>query len=218
MTGLERLSAADLDPDDAAWWEAPAPVERRPDLRAEARARTGFTAALSRLELDAAALSRHAPGTTDRAGRLADMQSTVEAAARLAELRRQLARTEAWLLRAAAHTSRDHDLPREGMLADGRRWEVKRAQDRKAWDHPRWQADARMQVLSGLPGEVVNPDTGEAVDLWKLLEGIEAVHGSGPPRVGQLKALGLDPGDYCETVPGAWGLRLSDPDAAPAGD
>jgi hypothetical protein len=132
----------------------------------------------------------------------------------LAEVRRRLAELEAVLVRAAAITARDHNLPRQGVFADGRLWELKRGQDRKAWDHDSWQADARRQILSGLPEQLVNPDTGEGVDVAELLAAVENVHGAGAPKVGVLKKLGLDPGDYCEQVAGTWGLKVSAPGSA----
>lgn len=128
------------------------------------------------------------------------------------DVRRLLAETEAALARTVG---RDEMAPREGVLPDGRRYEVRKGANRKAWDHDRWREDVRAQVLSGV-GPLVDTDTGEAVDPWALLQAVQEAHGAGAPRVGALKALGLDVGDYCETVPGPWGLQVTgSPGVAP---
>lgn len=112
----------------------------------------------------------------------------------------------------------------EGELPDGRQFAVRRTADRKAWNHEDWQYDARSkvadQVLADLPEAVVDPSTGEAVSLPSVIllamASIEAVHGAGAPKVTALKALGLDPGDYCETVRGNWTVDAIALDRTPA--
>ena len=105
------------------------------------------------------------------------------------------------------------DLGREGVLEDGRAFKIRRGQNRKGWDHERWQHDARAAVLADadVPAEVVDPRTGELVNLHPVLTALQGVHGSTGPRVGALRAMGLDPEDYCETTPGAWGVEFTDP-------
>jgi hypothetical protein len=112
----------------------------------------------------------------------------------------------------------------EGELPDGRAFTVRRTADRKAWHHDAWQHDARAkvadQLLADVPEELVDPSTGEAVPVGGLMLGamaaIEAVHGAGAPKVTMLKALGLEPGDYCETVRGNWTVDAIALDRTPA--
>lgn len=96
----------------------------------------------------------------------------------------------------------------EGELPDGRQFKMHRTADRKAWRHDDWQRDARRAVLDhlALPPELVNPEDGEFVNLYQVMDAIEAVHGAQAPRSTNLRALGLEPGDYCETVRGNWKL------------
>lgn len=120
----------------------------------------------------------------------------------------------------------------EGTLSDGRTFTVRRKTDRKAWDHDRWQHDARAKVLDFVTEHsrldeavayVVDSESGEMVDDLDLtalvqdaMTAIESVHGAGAPRVTVLKGLGLDPGDYCETVKGAWTMDAIAPNPTPA--
>lgn len=122
----------------------------------------------------------------------------------LQDLRRSLAQTEGLL---AMRAGRDEATPRDGVLPDGRHYEVRRGTTRKAWDHDGWKHDVRAQVLSGV-GEVVDTSTGEQVDVHALVAAVQEVHGSSAPRVTALKRLGLEPDTYCESVPGTWGVRV----------
>lgn len=110
---------------------------------------------------------------------------------------------------------------REGELPDGRPFVLRRTADRKAWDHDRWKHDVRQVLVdmyqprpegSAAPSAMVNADTGEEFDLARLLQEViqaaQIVHGATAPKSTTLKALGLDPGDYCETVRGNWTLDL----------
>lgn len=139
-----------------------------------------------------------------------DLASLVTVSDRLQDLRRKLGQVEALVAGHAGKLVRGGFVDsNKGFLADGRPFEVLKGKDRKAWDHDRWQADVRRQVLSGVSSTLVDPESGEAVDVGALLVGVESAHGAGPPRVGVLKRqLGLDPDDYSETVPGPWSIRV----------
>ena len=102
----------------------------------------------------------------------------------------------------------------QGELPDGRLFTLKRAQDRKEWDHEEWKRDARRAIVAKT--EVVpaiNPDTGEVIDLapilFRVIAEAQEVHGSTAPRSTSLKALGLYAGDYCTSSPGGWTFRAT---------
>lgn len=124
----------------------------------------------------------------------------------LEDVRRALATTVAYAVR---EVGRDEAVPETGTLPDGRPYSVMKGKTRKAWDHDLWKRDARTQVLSGVSETLVDPATGETVQVSELLAAVQEVHGSGPPRVAQLRALGLSPDDYAESVPGPWGLKIT---------
>lgn len=139
------------------------------------------------------------PQATDLAELLADLRDARE---RLYALERD---TEVTL--AKAMTTDEVDTPTL-------RVERRRGTDRKSWDHAGWQVDARRQVLRkhGLAGAqgVLTPD-GEVIPAEVLAEALaelQSVHGSTAPRTTQLKGLGLDPRDYCESSPGAWRVSV----------
>ena len=127
------------------------------------------------------------------------------------DTRRALAELET---QATDYAGRNLTVSREGVLSDGRRYVLKRGQNRKAWDHDGWKHDARAAVIKGegLPAEVVDPETGTFINLYTLLEKVQEVHGSSAPRVGVLRALHLDPDDYSETTPGRWSVIVTDDD------
>lgn len=88
------------------------------------------------------------------------------------------------------------------------RVERRRTADRKAWDHETWQRDVRTKALQAAHLKnaqgVITAD-GEVLPgtvLHDLLRTVESAHGSAAPKVTALRALGLDPQDYCETSPG----------------
>jgi hypothetical protein len=209
----ERLSGADALAAQDEWSVAPAEPTPEPyDEQTAAAAGARFVEALDQLRDLPAVLQRdslgaqaYAAGQDDPLAAVAFLAGTCAA---LQDVRRSLGELEALLARAAGTQVRQHALENEGTLPDGRRYKVTKGAERKAWSHDEWQAAARRQVLSGVPREVIDPATGEAVDVAALLVGIEAVHGSGPPRVGQLKKLGLRPDEFCEQVPGPWGVRV----------
>ena len=147
-------------------------------------------------------------GTTLHLDRL-DPGPPIVLAAKLQDLRRELAQIEAWIVRQVGQSELTQ---RKGTLADGRLYEVRKADTRKAWDHPGWQRDVRAQVMSGIPAVAVDPETGDTFNPADMLAAIQAVHGAGAPKVTALKALGLTPGDYSENVPGPWTLQVSAPE------
>lgn len=113
-----------------------------------------------------------------------------------------------------------HDMEREveGRLAkalmgdqvdgNGLRVERRRSRDRKEWDHDAWRRDVRAKVVQscGLKGaQGVVTAGGEVLPadvLWRALQTVQDVEASKPPRLTQLRGLGLDPEDYCSTSPG----------------
>lgn len=104
-------------------------------------------------------------------------------------------------------------IAKTGVLPDGSTYEVRRGQTRKAWDHDQVKHDVRAAVLkrAGVAGDLVDPNTGEMVDVQGLLTWVQEVAGSTAPRLGNLRALGLDPDDYCETFPGLWNVTVTPP-------
>jgi hypothetical protein len=89
-----------------------------------------------------------------------------------------------------------------------------RGTERKSWDHEAWQRDVRAKVLrqhgllgvQGLltaDGEVVPPQV-----LHEVLRAVESVHSSAGPKTTELRKLGLDARDYCESSPGAYKVRV----------
>lgn len=95
------------------------------------------------------------------------------------------------------------------------RVERERRPDRKAWDHQGWRSEARAKVVQamGLKGaQGVIDAAGEVLPaevLHKALAAVDEVHGSAPPRLTQLRGLGVDPDDYCERSPGAWKVTVT---------
>ena len=130
-------------------------------------------------------------------------------AADLQDAKRALAMIEAEAARAAGEMKRRGVKP-SGALADGRPYELKRATTRKAWDHGAWKGAVLNAALEhrGLERYAVNPATGEEVDLGELLADVQGVHGSTAPRVTALRALGIDPGEYCTETPGPWAFQI----------
>lgn len=107
------------------------------------------------------------------------------------------------------------NIPKTGEMPDGRRYTIRRGQNRKAWKHDAWKHDARAAVVrtQGLEGhDVVDAATGELVDLQGLLTHVQEFHGSTAPRVTVLRQAGLEPDDYAETSPGPWGIEFVDPE------
>ena len=141
-----------------------------------------------------------------------DVDGLVQTADKIAQLRERLTYALAYVERAAGQTVADYPAGREGELPDGRVYEIRRGSERKAWDHQRWQKDAREKLLAkhGIgSGVAVVPETGEEISVHEVLAEIEAVHGSTGPRVTALRPLGLDPDDYCERSPGPYRVIIS---------
>lgn len=142
-----------------------------------------------------------------------DYAAAAETIGWMQDTRRRLATLEAWLAR---EMQRDPGTPDRIELPDGRVAEVLRGATRKAWDHTAWQHDVRAKVvervLEGHDDTLVNTATGEPVSLHDCLSAVQAVHGAGAPKVTALKALGLDVGDYCETLPGTISVKISAPE------
>lgn len=106
------------------------------------------------------------------------------------------------------------NIAKTGDMPDGRRYTIRRGTNRKAWNHDRWKHDARAAVVKAhnLSGsDLLDPETGELVDLQGLLTHVQEFHGSTSPRLTALRQAGLDPDDYAETSPGAWGVEFVDP-------
>lgn len=146
-----------------------------------------------------------------------DVDAMAATVALVQDLKRRLGLIESYVAREAGLAAVEVGKAREGYLADGRQWTLKRGNERKAWDHDGWKAAARAAIIKGhdLPPDLVDPSTGEEVNLYTLLAEVQEVHGSTAPRVGQLKALAIDPKDYCEQTPGPWGFTVVAPSDNP---
>jgi hypothetical protein len=114
---------------------------------------------------------------------------------------------------ATTYAARNLTTSRSGVLTDGRLFEVHRTSNRKTWQHDAWQHDARQAVVTGahVSAELADPSTGALVNVYDLLTAVQAFHGATAPKVTALRAAGLDPDDYCETVPGRWSVTVADP-------
>lgn len=182
---------------------APAPLGAADDLDALGAAMVAGVEAVRALEA-------HLPAALDYMAASVSDTSVVEFVAWVQDQRRALAALEDTATRYAAQNLSVH---KSGTLPDGRLYEVKRGGDRKGWDREQWEHDARAAVLRtrGVPALVVDPIQGDVINLLEVLAGVQAVHGSGPPRVTALRALGLDPDDYSETTPGRWSVAVTNP-------
>lgn len=118
----------------------------------------------------------------------------------------------------------------QGNLSDGRAFTLKRAQDRKEWDHEEWKRDARRIIATRVSEryaafgedetftepELFDTETGEAVTLARALQEALAmaqeVHGSTAPRSTALKRLGLYASDYCASSPAGWRFNAIRPE------
>lgn len=221
---MERLTQA---PEQDAWWtttEAPEPTPTRegytPEKGAKAADRLGRALTVMAQGVDLS--DTNVPDAAQYLSDSLDLEGLVGTIAMVQDLRRALALTEAYLSRQAGLLAVEMGMEREGRLTDGRPWTLKRGNTRKAWDHDEWKRAARGKIMAAtldaldLPSTVlaVNPETGEQVDLdlaRVLLEAetaVQEVHGSTAPRVTALKGLGLTPADYCEEVPGTWGVSV----------
>lgn len=216
MSKVERIQGAAHD--ETHWW---AGAENAPDdntlhtLVESYTERDGATAMdkLSNALQDMDDATRETDATVADAARwMAEHLATEDLVATVVlvqDLRRRLGLVESYLAREAGHLAVEVNAPREGVLPDGRLYTLRRGANRKAWDHDTWKHDVRAQVLATrqVPAELVDPDTGDLVNLPTLLAAVQEVHGSTAPRVTGLKGLGLDPGDYCETTPGPWTVQ-----------
>lgn len=170
---------------------------------------------MAQAEADLKAVTEEAPDALDA---LADLQDTsvLDLIAWCQTRRRELVELERTVTLYAGQNLR---VPRSGTMADGRTFQVLRGKDRKGWDHEAWQRDARHAVIRESVPEslgVIDMNTGDMVETARHLAqrvsaGVQAVHGSGPPRTTALKRLGIDPDEYAETTPGAWTVQFQDP-------
>lgn len=88
---------------------------------------------------------------------------------------------------------------------------VHRRKGRKQWRHDDWKRDVRRAVLDrrDVAGEsLVNPETGEEVNVYELIADAQDVHGATAPKLTALKALGLDGDDYCYTESGSLDVKI----------
>lgn len=200
MSEVQRLAHADDD-----WATAPVPV-----AGPRATGKPGDPAravnALARVNAEIDRLERYTAGAVAVLLDGLDAPTAVGLVAAIQDVRRRLADIEAY---AARQIGRDEFALADGILPDGRTYAVLKGKDRRAWDHDGWKRDARRQVLSGVSPDLVDPSTGETVAVEPLLEAIQGIGSSAPPKVTALKALGLDPDEYAETVPGPWGVKIS---------
>lgn len=114
----------------------------------------------------------------------------------------------------------------QGNLSDGRQFTLKRAADRKEWDHDEWKRDARRNIVKHTTDEMgsviqVLTEDGEVQEfnlaalLHSAITEAQEVHGSTAPRSTALKRLGLYASDYCTTTPGGWRFTALRPEPKP---
>ena len=143
-----------------------------------------------------------------------DLQALADLAATVQDLKRSLAVAEAYISRTAGAVRSSGVTPPDA-LTDGRPFELRRSTTRKRWDHGGWKSAVLNAVLERhevAKGDVtVNASTGEPVDVPAIIQAAQEVHGSTSPRVTNLKALGIDPGDFCEETPGPWSVSVIQP-------
>lgn len=210
MATIQRNASA--DDDWATEPVTPAAPSETPEARkarqTEAQERLGH----AMLAIGSGVTDLTADLATAMDGHEDDLQYDVlaETVAWLQDLRRDLGTAEAYVSR---ELGRMIGCPDVITLADGRRAEVLKGKERKAWDHEAWKRDVRKAVLDaeGIDGALLDVATGEAVDVQALLAKVQSVHGSAAPKVTALKPLGLAADDYCESVPGPYSVRISAP-------
>lgn len=144
-------------------------------------------------------------------------QDLVDTVAMIQDLKRTLGIAESFVARELGYlTQAEAQQAKTGLTSDGRPYEIKRGSIRKAWDHDGWKAQVRRAVIVAADaGGAVNPSTGEEVDLYGLLASAQEVHGSTAPKVKALKALGVDPDDYCESSPGPYAVSIQQNSPSP---
>lgn len=209
-------------PEQGAWYDQPDTTVAQPTETAEAR-KARQVAAQERLghAMNHMAMAQHEFSddlATAMDGHEDDLEYGVlaETVAWLQDMRRDLATAEAYVAR---QLGRMIGCPDVIELPDGRRAEVLKGKDRKAWKHEDWQHDVRTEVLVRFseqhPDGLLDPATGETHDVITLVAPLirqaQAVHGSAAPKVTALKPLGLAADDYCESVPGPYSVRISAP-------
>jgi hypothetical protein len=208
-------------PEQGAWYDQPDTTVAQPTETAEAR-KARQVAAQERLghAMNHMAMAQHEFSddlATAMDGHEDDLEYGVlaETVAWLQDMRRDLATAEAYVAR---QLGRMIGCPDVIELPDGRRAEVLKGKDRKAWQHADWQRDVRNAIVDSREGwdlvayRVSQMDgTSEDVDVSDLIAQAQAVHGSAAPKVTALKPLGLAADDYCESVPGPYSVRISAP-------
>lgn len=204
-------------PEQGDWYDQPDTTVAQPTETAEARKARQVAAqerlghAMTQMAMAQREFSDDLATAMD--GHEDDLEYGVlaETVAWLQDVRRDLATAEAYVAR---QLGRMIGCPDVIDLSDGRRAEVLKGKDRKAWKHADWQRDVRVAVLSQAnvsDAGLVDAQTGETVDPSALLAAVQAVHGSAAPKVTALKPLGLAADDYCETFPGPYAVRISAP-------
>jgi hypothetical protein len=211
MSAFTRTQNVMDDPDD---WAAAHPTETPdsdPEVTSDRRqwAELDLGSAVGQVTAGLDLLDKTVASSVDRwlidtleYGHAAELVDWLQAA------KRRLAVVEAYVARELI---KDPGTPDKIELPDGRIAEVLRGATRKAWDHSAWQGDVRKAVLGDGSAELVDPATGEPVNVHDLLAAVQAVHSSAGPKATALKALGLSAGDYCETLPGTISVKISAP-------
>lgn len=93
------------------------------------------------------------------------------------------------------------------------RVERHRRPERKKWQHDEWKTEVRRKIIqaANLKGATVISRDGEELEisLYELLRKVQDVHGSTDPRVTRLRALGIEPDDFCTREPGTWKVDIT---------
>jgi len=215
VSGPAALATAD------EWETAPRPAPETYDAAAAQIGYGQFVSTLAAMLVDAERMSERVLGVNARVEHEGELAAAAYLVDQLATLRADLARIEHGIVLAGSKALRRHpELERQGTLPDGRQFELRRGNTRKAWQHDDWQRDVRAKVLDAVSDSpLVDPATGEEVDVRRMVaaavETAQSVHGSTGPKVTALRALALDPGDYAEQTPGLWSFDLSAPATTP---
>lgn len=147
----------------------------------------------------------------NRAADADDVAAMAVLVADLQDLRRRLSQVEAEVARRAG--SIRHAAETNGEMPGGGVYTLRRGATRKAWDHDGWKTRVLNLVLDRhevhRDDQVVNAETGAAVDVAAIVQEVEAAHGSTAPKVSILKGLGIDPDEFCESTPGPWTFQVT---------
>ncbi len=159
--------------------------------------RTGFLDATLALRADADDLNE-----ADLDG--LSWETAVETLHHLRLTRQTLSAIEDALTRHIAGEWRKHKIRDRQEVEGIGSIEVRRSKDRKAWEHDRLGSAVIDANLAATEGELPDPFT---ISRWVLDAAAPSYW-----RTGVLKKLGLDPDEYCESIPGRTSVQITSND------